>query len=284
MVDKSFADDISQGPRTPTRYVRNSLALNFKESPPDQPMFDIPKPRLSTSSSLVVNRSSPIAISLPARQPNSFSTPVNPSILPAGTIPTSPAPIQIALEMDPTSIDTFPILRPVVEPSAMNEPMSTPMPGTSLSFEDIKPNMGLDYPSSELTQEHLGYFDLLDKDGYKVQSKHENLHIDSGAARKASAGALPILISGPDSVDTTNEDSIQPIGDARNFVQHRRANGKTIAHSDAPRSRTSSSADSILENINNIVWDRDGHTAPDATSEVSHFKRPSREPYADMAR
>jgi hypothetical protein len=66
-----------------------------------------------------------------------FGVPVHSTHLPSGTIPESPAPLQIALHNDTslsdTLSDTSPVRAHIVD---VAEPMSTPMPGTNQGFSD----------------------------------------------------------------------------------------------------------------------------------------------------
>jgi hypothetical protein len=118
-----------------------SLALNFQESPPDQPMFGALQRKHSLTSSLIVQRSSPVAIPASStRESTPYGVAAHYFDIPPGTVPDSPAPLQKALEKDIKHIDV------AVEPSPAHSqmegcveplptPLPTPLPGTNLGFD-----------------------------------------------------------------------------------------------------------------------------------------------------
>jgi hypothetical protein len=69
--------------------------LNFQRSPPSQPLFDLK--RKDSISSLEVQHSSPIPIPSADNQSARCHAP---SVIPDGTIPDSPAPLQKILDND----------------------------------------------------------------------------------------------------------------------------------------------------------------------------------------
>ncbi|KAF2852326.1 hypothetical protein T440DRAFT_40474 [Plenodomus tracheiphilus IPT5] len=183
-----------QSPRSPTRYMRNSLALNFTESPPGQPMFDLSRSRRSMSSSVIVQHSSPVTVPSSSRQETPYSVSVGPSVLPAGTVPTTPGPFQKALEQDTASKTPSPVFSPMLELDSTNELIPTPMPGTNLAFEDIHPDIVLGPSSVKSPKEHPGYFDILVEDIREKLIDFDDSQYHCEAARRASAEALKDLI------------------------------------------------------------------------------------------
>jgi hypothetical protein len=169
------------------------LALNFQESPSDQPMFDLQRRERSVStSSIVVQRSSPMPIPAAAypHRPGTISR--RSSELPAGTIPNSPAPLQVVLDDDP---DQF-VLSTESSPSRAQtgtnaEHVPTPMPGTNVGFDD-----------DDLSSVSSGYFDsLTEVEGadYLVPSElllgsgwatAKTQSLDSEAAKQTQVDAL----------------------------------------------------------------------------------------------
>lgn len=109
----------NQSPCTPVhttiegKGTRPSLMLNFERTPPDQPMFGALR-RKQSSSSLKVHHSSPVPIPTLGKLddlPTSIS--VHAQELPRGTVPNTPAPLQMALERDPvmsgSDLDSRPV-------------------------------------------------------------------------------------------------------------------------------------------------------------------------------
>lgn len=185
---------LSQSPLTPTRYVRNSLALNFKESPPDQPMFDLSKPRRSISSSVLVHHSSPITVPSLSKQGARFSVSGGPATLAAGTVPTTPGPFQKALEIEETNKIPSPLSSATFEWGGISPPLPTPMPGTNLTLEDVCPE-GVQGPSSPmLSDEPSSYFAVPVPDNDEKLIDFDQSQYDCEAARQASAEALKDLI------------------------------------------------------------------------------------------
>jgi hypothetical protein len=63
--------------------------------------------------------------------------PLTPLELPPGTVPSSPTPLQKALEADPKQFVLSPRSSPVQPPTSLiAEPVPTPMPGTNVGFDD----------------------------------------------------------------------------------------------------------------------------------------------------
>ncbi|KAH7078013.1 hypothetical protein BKA63DRAFT_564557 [Paraphoma chrysanthemicola] len=152
-----------ESPCTPSKEVTPSLALNFQQSPVDQPMFDLQR-RSSVSSSLHVHHSSPMAIPRPAQHAlPRYSVPAGPSELPVGTVPTSPGPLQIAMRRDTSQPNgALEAARPDVQTPVAPEPLPTPMPGTNFGFSQDK-LAGI--PQSARAQpvyasDHVDYFNI----------------------------------------------------------------------------------------------------------------------------
>ncbi|KAH7401025.1 hypothetical protein DE146DRAFT_632060 [Phaeosphaeria sp. MPI-PUGE-AT-0046c] len=157
---------ISDGgsPRTPGCGIKPSLALNFQESPPDQPIFEVIRRRRSLSSSQGVQHSSPIPIPTPIRQE---CTPLcetgQRECLPPGTIPSSPAPLRTALEKESTPFELAPDCSPARRFIQQHSTaMPTPMPGTNLGFsdQDLRQKYQGDPSSSHPPSEPSGYFSM----------------------------------------------------------------------------------------------------------------------------
>lgn len=134
-----LAKSTLQSPRTPTRVpqIRPSLTLNFEQSPPDEPMFDLSRRRRSVSSSLDVQHSSPVPIPITVQQQTHPRTANAQSCeLPAGTIPKSPTPIQLILDKDPNKGVAVPAYPSPPNMREIIEPLPTPMPGTNVGFSE----------------------------------------------------------------------------------------------------------------------------------------------------
>lgn len=86
-------------PHTPKHPTKSSLALDFEESPPGQPIFDLSRKEY-TNSGLDIHRSSPMPV--PSSDKQSLRSPIQLSVIPDGTVPSSPAPIRKILDLDPT--------------------------------------------------------------------------------------------------------------------------------------------------------------------------------------
>ncbi|KAF2828733.1 hypothetical protein CC86DRAFT_368883 [Ophiobolus disseminans] len=129
-----------ESPRTPLRprRIRPSLALNFEESSPDQPFFDLALRRRSASSSMVVHHSSPVPIPIPAKQEDLLPTAAaQPSGMLPGTIPDSPNLLQLVLDRDNFQDSTAPNSSPLrPQADVVPDPLPTPMPGTNIGFSD----------------------------------------------------------------------------------------------------------------------------------------------------
>ncbi|CAE7215481.1 hypothetical protein PTTW11_10700 [Pyrenophora teres f. teres] len=88
-----------QNLHTPNHPRNSSLALNFQESPPGQPIFDLSHKEYP-SSGFSIRHSSPVPV--PASDKQSLRSPVELSVIPNGTVPSSPAPIRKILDLDHT--------------------------------------------------------------------------------------------------------------------------------------------------------------------------------------
>jgi hypothetical protein len=133
-----FARPDPQGPQSPYHGTKLSLALNFQQSPPDRPIFDVVQRKRSASSSLAVQRSSPVPIPTPAKQEDPpLGVPVHSTDLPTGTVPNSPGPLQTALYRESNHSDIPSDMSPVrAHTESVPEHIPTPMPGTNQGFSD----------------------------------------------------------------------------------------------------------------------------------------------------
>ncbi|KAF1933093.1 uncharacterized protein M421DRAFT_1653 [Didymella exigua CBS 183.55] len=145
-----------------------SLALlNFEQSPPDKPMFDLTMHQRSGSgSSLEVHHSSPMTVPGSARQATPYNIFPPATDLPAGTVPVTPGPMQRAFNRDPANHVLWQNASPTpLERYAPSTPVLTPLPGTNLSVEDIDPELVPLPPSVNpsivyLSHSNPGYFDI----------------------------------------------------------------------------------------------------------------------------
>jgi hypothetical protein len=101
-------------------------------------MFDVLQRKDSNASSLLVHHSSPVPIPTPAKQEGSpFGAP---SYLIGGmseTVPTTPGPLQMALERDSHRSTPISDSSPAFALRAHDaDPLPTPMPGTNLGFSE----------------------------------------------------------------------------------------------------------------------------------------------------
>ncbi|KAI4711728.1 hypothetical protein J4E89_003170 [Alternaria sp. Ai002NY15] len=126
---KTKQSDISEclmdsSPLTPKHRLNSSLLLYFEESPPDRPIFDLDRMDPRTSS-LYVHHSSPVPV--PPSYEQIPQSPADSSLIPDGTVPLSPAPIQKILDSEKTMIHSPPAYTQAYEPSleAMRKPAST---------------------------------------------------------------------------------------------------------------------------------------------------------------
>ncbi|KAL1800434.1 hypothetical protein ACET3X_000776 [Alternaria dauci] len=109
------ASPLAEGPHTPKHRPNSSLVLNFDESPPDKPIFDLDH-KDSITSSVEVHHSSPVPVPTSEKQhQRSF---VDSSLIPFGTVPLSPAPIQRILELDQTASPPSPTSSLVCNPDS----------------------------------------------------------------------------------------------------------------------------------------------------------------------
>lgn len=149
---------------TPTP-MSPSLALNFEQSPPGQPIFELNMHQRSTSgSSLEVQHSSPVTVPGSARQINPYNLVLSSTDLPFGTIPDTPGPLQRAFERDPANHIPWQNASPTpLERNVPSAPVLTPLPGTNLPFEDSNPALVALPPSMtslQSDQQNPGYFDI----------------------------------------------------------------------------------------------------------------------------
>ena len=110
--------------------------------------------------------------------------------MPAGTLPESPTPFQIALDMDATDSGPLRSIPPTpMLDFAANAPMPTPMPGTNLSLEDVNPTIIVHSASvasntTQTPQEPPSYFDIPCNNHIITQ------HADSTTATACNTAAL----------------------------------------------------------------------------------------------
>lgn len=146
-----------------------SLALNFEQSPPDQPIFELNLRHRSVSgSSLEVQHSSPMTVPGSVRQMDIYNLSPSSNDFPTGTIPTTPGPLQRAFERDPANHVHWQnaSLTPL-EGHVPSAPVLTPLPGTNLSLEDVDAALTTLPPSVTPlhTGQHTpGYFGLPSND------------------------------------------------------------------------------------------------------------------------
>ncbi|KAH7552479.1 hypothetical protein BM1_08430 [Bipolaris maydis] len=106
------ASPCADSPHTPLPRPRSSLLLTFQESPADEPLFD-----LSRTDSIDFGHnfcySSPLPIpSSENQKPQSF---VSPSVIPDGTIPSSPAPLRKLLDLEQNEDFPSPMFGPAFD-------------------------------------------------------------------------------------------------------------------------------------------------------------------------
>jgi hypothetical protein len=148
------------------RVIRPSLALNFQQSSPDQPMFDVLERKSSVASSLEVQHSSPVPIHVPAKPEELLrGVPAYPTGFMPETLPNTPGPLQMALERETRRSSTESHSSPVHPQQGHGmSPMPTPMPGTSFGFCDDDlvgpPQKEHEASSLELSSEPSSYFSV----------------------------------------------------------------------------------------------------------------------------
>ncbi|KAI8936974.1 hypothetical protein NX059_006201 [Plenodomus lindquistii] len=271
--DKSKESDGShpaspKSPRTPTRYMRDSLALDFVESQPGEPMFDLSKPRRSLSSSVIVHHSSPITVPSSSRQDTPFSIPIGPATLPVGTVPTTPGPFQWALECDATKKTPSPVFSSSVALNCIEGSIPTPMPGTNLTFEDIHPDVVPGSSSPKLSEASLGYFDIPVDDRRKTHVEFDQAQYNCAAARRASAEVLKDLIHDLDATTIDQPDvEIQHVLRKKPTFSCQGADRVGIKPAIVRGADEEIADEAHMEGIEHIVWD-DETTMTNETGEV----------------
>jgi len=148
-------------PQTPNQQMP-SLALGFEVSPPNQPMFTMRK--MSSSSSMVVQRSSPITVPVSAGQPApTYNTPSGFPTFEVGTVPQSPAPLQRVSVQEAIlsyAADGVPDADSIRSVDISPDPLPTPMPGTHLPLEDVAaPEIVVSSPSAASIQANILHSD-----------------------------------------------------------------------------------------------------------------------------
>ncbi|RAR16261.1 FAD dependent oxidoreductase [Stemphylium lycopersici] len=103
------ASSVTNSPHTPKCQPKSSLFLNFEESPANVPIFDLSR-KDSTRSGRGIPHSSPVPI--PSSEKQDLQVFPISSVIPAGTVPLSPAPIQKILDLNQTQD----LLSPTVNP------------------------------------------------------------------------------------------------------------------------------------------------------------------------
>jgi hypothetical protein len=195
-----------------------SLALNFRESPPGQPMFGALQRKRSISSSLVVQHSSPVPIPTSFTEDYTTNSITAHHFVPAGTVPDSPGPLQKALERDlrlsPNVTDPSPV-HPQTGDDA--ELLSTPMPGTNISYNhnDLNGSAPLSHGPevllSHISSETSDYFDM----PIAANSAHtELISVEDGAVQRTNTPALWKHLDGT----TLDGDASAPIGSSREIT------------------------------------------------------------------
>ncbi|KAJ4377638.1 hypothetical protein N0V83_000466 [Neocucurbitaria cava] len=111
-------------------------------------------------------------------------------MLPAGTIPDSPAPFQRALEMDRLGLNSSPVRSPTAERNATIEAVPTPMPGTNLPLEDISSDKSLPPYATNGSQDLPGYFDIPLDDDKRGRADYNHTRSEHDAARETGATAF----------------------------------------------------------------------------------------------
>jgi hypothetical protein len=206
-LDHHHTKSVLQSPSTPVRsiQIRPSLALNFEESPPDQPMFNFSRPhRRSDSSSMEVHQSSPVPIPTPAQQDNQMHAMVTqPCDLPAGTVPNSPTPFRLALESDLKRFGNTqkpsPVRSQVGESAA---PLPTPMPGTNIGFS--ADDLASDSLKLTSSQEGSSYFDV------PVADKSDQTQLTGAVDEIQQSANIPALQDSLADRPTTDHNSMGP--------------------------------------------------------------------------
>ncbi|EMD60873.1 hypothetical protein GGP41_009821 [Bipolaris sorokiniana] len=106
------ASPCADSPRTPLPRPRSSLLLTFQESPADELLFDLSRTD-STNFGHNFCCSSPLPIpSSENQKPQSFALP---SVIPDGTIPSSPAPLRKLLDLDQNEDFPSPMFGPAFD-------------------------------------------------------------------------------------------------------------------------------------------------------------------------
>ncbi|KAF9740284.1 hypothetical protein PMIN06_009482 [Paraphaeosphaeria minitans] len=197
----------TEAPQTPVKETP-SVSLNFEASPANVPMFGPMTRTNSCSSSLRVHHSSPITVPLPSHEttPISSGTPSGLGTFPTGTVPDTPAPLQIvsvqeAIISNAGKGSPFPAFP---DDDLEIEPLPTPMPGTNLPLEEMAaPGIMITSPSAPSMQGHdaLGYFDSLlvpDENDYE---RTKTLDTESGFPTFDEIGNSAVEDRIPDLVD-----------------------------------------------------------------------------------
>ncbi|KAF1842466.1 uncharacterized protein K460DRAFT_420373 [Cucurbitaria berberidis CBS 394.84] len=260
---KTKKRDEPESPCTPARLDKPSLILNLEESPPDQHMFEIPRSGRSTASNLIVHHSSPIAVPTLCKQEAPFSTPDLPSILPAGTVPDSPAPFQRALDMDPSKLTPSPVPSPALERRIIAEPVPTPMPGTNQTFEDILPDNGRPPYATASSQGQLGYFDIPLHDGHEGKVDYSHIQFDREVAREAGAAVIYEIPANPSddmtkciSSNPNSKTSMGALAGRHCAMNYRRANGRRGQRM-MPLNRSSIVDEGPMDRSEDMTWVED---------------------------
>ncbi|KAL6169898.1 hypothetical protein ACJQWK_04894 [Exserohilum turcicum] len=133
-LSDTVAAPCDNSPQTPKDRPSSSLLLGFQESPADKPIFDLS--RRDSTFEQSVHRSSPVPI--PSSENQQYHLFVSSSVIPAGTVPSSPAPIQKILDLEETENS----LSPMLEPANKLEPGRMRLPTPRQSIQQLNQSRG----------------------------------------------------------------------------------------------------------------------------------------------
>lgn len=188
-----------------------------------------------------------------SQRENSSSAPVDPAILPAGTIPTTPGPFQKALERDAASKTPSPVLSPAFERDGTFENIPTPMPGTNLAFEDIHPDIVIGPSSTRPVREPSGYFRIVVDDCHEA-IKFDKSQYDNETVSHASAEALEEIAQHLNTTCEAQDDESKRTLREENSPKCQRADRTESEHSVAD-STDGPSEEAHMEGIEHVVWE-----------------------------
>ncbi|KAG9192094.1 hypothetical protein G6011_10828 [Alternaria panax] len=233
------ASPLAEGPQTPKCRLDSSLVLGFKESLPDKPIFELGR-RDSIASSLNVHHSSPVPVPTSAKQKVPSS--VDSSLIPFGTVPLSPAPIQRILELDQTETHPSPLSILAHDPASgtMRRPASTKsvlsdgLQGTEVYFDE--PVVSYDSDLNDLLPDEC--FTQTDnikesrqiiacKEPSWIHGSEKSLDHKTNAEQDGAQGSAIYRASNAANVNKTAEEHAKVILDKGYYARaYRRADGK----------------------------------------------------------